>query len=418
METHLSPDAVSSRTPMTRGSIPGFSPKTVRHTKLFSPTPPLFKLPSVTSRAAGITDSTQMISKSRGAILGALGPNKVQQSKCYITTSSMEKYGTQKLQRNSSCHKKPVSRNANSMNYTVNKIKKKKEYFAYEEEDNSNVENTTVNNDKSQTTNEIVDYLGTCQRLDSILADVSIPFKNGKKNKLSHTYDTMNNEERIGAQPQSVKEGIAAGTSKSKNIQRNTQYLPESQKPKLPLNTLKREILERKQRMMTYQNEIINSLESENSENGEDEEDGKDVRDESEIEQSNSSIGQLDDSFPIMQAQGCEEVATQNESWMNAMGNFDAQLGLKLSKKKKDPKAKFEMTTKCSIQTLLRPITAKDRRYQQHIKEDSEEKALASKPYVVKKISTKIEKSTPTAAAAATKLQSLKQEESNKCIIF
>ncbi len=188
----FSPDAPVSHGYIPRNSIPGFSPQTVRHTKLFSPSPPLFKLPSISSRVPALTDSSQLIAKSRGAILGAL--NRPSRTKENHLPCGILKSGTQKIQRNCSCQKKPMNRNTNSLNYTVNKLKKKAEYFAYEEEEDraektpsqSNENNFETDNNNKDVT-EISEYLGTCQRLESILADVSIPFENGACDALNRS---------------------------------------------------------------------------------------------------------------------------------------------------------------------------------------------------------------------------------------
>lgn len=63
-----------------------------------------------------------------------------------------------------------------------------------------------------------------------------------------------------------------------------------------------------------------------------------------------------------------------------------------------DMKEKFEETTKCPIQTLLRPITAKNRGYRQRVK------TVANKPYVIGRVSMK-----------AKKVEAKKEE---KCVCF
>jgi len=400
MELHFSPDP---NTMHLRGTMPGISPQTVRNMKIFSPSPALFRLPSISHRSPGLMDANQIISKSRGAILNALGPSNSNGNlpKNYITACDYERASTQKIHRNCSCHKKPnlFNRNTNSLNCTANKIRRKPEYFAYEEEEHNittpqqpthaNNENAPESGTANNDITDVYGCMGTCQRLDSILADVSIPFENGVE---------MNSN----CQQQNEK----TPSGKTRNLHRNTvggchagTYIKKENGK--PIIQLKKEILERKTRLTTYQNEILNSMESEN--------------------ENNESFDKSDNDFPVAftQANADEKYTNDNSFVLNDIKNTETmQNRMKVpATKKAEFKSKLEQTTKFPIQSLLRPITEKDRDYQQKMKEDIEETGMAAKPYVVKKINTKSGK---TEIIQQKKMDNKKEnkDKDNGCIIF
>ena len=338
MRPHPSP-GVCIQPYAARCSAPVFSPETVRHLKLLSPT--MFIPSNTSSRISGVSDSCKIISRSRGAILGAIETVKPRKKSGYGNIMSTTSY---KLNKGLHC--------TNSLNCTMNKLNKRIQYSICNKKEHTDTKN------KKETT-KTLNYSEVCQELET---DVSIPLRNIGYNCNQTVYSR--NDKFMASQ---TSEGLVDGrgglsiksswkSSQSNSIGRAIR----------PISTLAK----RESRKYSHQNNVKVNLESEEG-----------------------SLFEMtpDASFKIGQT-----IET------NVLNNSRK---IKLCKHSKctdeDMKEKFEMTTKCPIETLLRPITEKNRSYQQKEKV----KTLASKPYIINKLKNKLGKENNI-------------QKNDKCVIF
>eukprot|EP00826_Nyctotherus_ovalis_P039655 TRINITY_DN3825_c0_g4_i1.p1 TRINITY_DN3825_c0_g4~~TRINITY_DN3825_c0_g4_i1.p1 ORF type:complete len:306 (+),score=55.33 TRINITY_DN3825_c0_g4_i1:96-1013(+) len=303
MEAHHKPDPISPHTLWKRNEGQNFSTETVKHVK--APSNAAFFQSYRPARNSCLLDSCELITKSRGTILG------LADSKLSVQQPISPEARKQKMSEMQLYSQRKLSVNT-GLGYGVTKLKRMSEHVV------------------SQKGRYLAKALGCAESHKQLNKPL------GRNSETTHYTD--NDAERITA-----AEGCndAAGRAKRHNLLK-TKQLRETVNP---LHALKREVVERKQRISQYKLEILRTLE-----------DDKD-----------DSLVERPDAFQSMSARACKTSAAA------------------LNK----PLVRF-------------PLAITVKRNHNEVKE--KRNSVASKPYRMKRINTKMEKDMK---------QTIK--ESNKC---
>lgn len=333
------------------------------------------------------------------------------------------------------------TRNTGYSTYTIQKTKKRRDC------ENAEPGETDQQENRGRVGTETSEMQGA----ESVLADMSIPFENcptAKKidfSSCARRVSALDSDERLGSRQ--IGEDVTylpggVGVVKKKRQQNgsknsvsrlcgldNTRSTTVSElscshnfhdTKKPPINLLTKEVMERKQRL-NYQNEVINSLESEES-----------------FTTSSHPSFNCPQSFPADQTTNHIHIHTSALPSMETQTLAGKLQGLRGRAHERDysgirapDEDRFQCTTKCNIKELLRPITSEERDIQKKVKERENSSGLpqaiaecdedtASRPYMMFKVNTKLSKGNdylPGLKGRAAGAQG-KEVEEGRCVIF